>query len=242
MVERLSSDRTGPSEERRSCGAEDSHPDDAVGPVRSAVSGLSSEAVEAVLESTTFLAEHASLYTVPDSDPNQPVLIGSRGPSPFDGEPPSSLTRGLVAQVLEAGRAELPSLPADTRSLALSINLVENAAAVLLLARPSGPAFSTADLAAARALASIAGSLFRMEQLQAASRELAVQAERNRIAGEIHDGVSQNLALLMLKMEIISRLADSDPQRVKTEVRKLVAILETSIQELRRSIHALRAP
>jgi signal transduction histidine kinase len=69
-----------------------------------------------------------------------------------------------------------------------------------------------------------------------------IQEERNRIAKLIHDGVSQNLALLMLKMEIISRLADEDPSRMKVEISKAVKILETCVQELRNAVHSLRTP
>jgi len=82
----------------------------------------------------------------------------------------------------------------------------------------------------------------RILQKAQASQESVLREERNRIAREIHDGVSQYLALLMLKMEIISRLADSDPDQVKDELRKVMAILESSVQELRRLVRAIRSP
>ncbi|GEM_PF-5315578 len=82
----------------------------------------------------------------------------------------------------------------------------------------------------------------RIQEKVLASQEFALQQERSRIAREIHDGVSQNLALLILKMEIISRLADSDPPRVKDELRKVTTILESSINELRSTLNTLRSP
>ena len=69
-----------------------------------------------------------------------------------------------------------------------------------------------------------------------------VQDERNRIAKLIHDGISQNLALLILKMEIISRLADVDQTRMKAELSKATEILEATIHELRDTIALLRTP
>lgn len=69
-----------------------------------------------------------------------------------------------------------------------------------------------------------------------------VQDERNRIAKLIHDGVAQNLALLILKMEMISRLADIDQTRMKAELSKATEILEATIQELRDTIASLRTP
>jgi signal transduction histidine kinase len=83
-------------------------------------------------------------------------------------------------------------------------------------------------------------SHFGGEQLQPAFQEPALQEERNRIATELHDGISQNLALLTLKMEIISRLADTDPPRMKAELTKVMVILESTVQELRRLIDSLR--
>ncbi len=67
-----------------------------------------------------------------------------------------------------------------------------------------------------------------------------VQDERNRIAKVIHDGVAQDLALLMLKMEVISRLADIDQARMKAELLKATEILEATVQELREAVASLK--
>ncbi len=111
---------------------------------------------------------------------------------------------------------------------------------VVLLGREQGLGTQRELLLAA--LASQAGLVVRCADLLIASQELALREERARIAREIHDGVSQNLAILMLKMEVISRLADIDPPRMKAELNKVMSILESSVCELRRSVHALRSP
>lgn len=201
----------------------------------------SAEAVEVLLKATAFLAERACVYAL-GSEPGTWTLIGQRG-HPQDALQVSYRPgEGLVARAGESGTLEAAPLPTKATALALPIKLAENPVAVLHLDRGSGSAFTPGDLAAARALAFLAGSLFHMEQVRLASQESVVQAERNRIAREIHDGVSQNLALLILKMEIISRLSESDPGRAKVELGKVMSILEASIHELRRSIHALRSP
>ena len=102
----------------------------------------------------------------------------------------------------------------------------------------AGSPCSSSD-AAAQALTTVVGLLLHFEQLHRTSVELAIQEERNRIAREIHDGISQNLALLILKMEIISRLADSDPPKMRTELGNVMSILELSVQELRRTLAQL---
>ena len=103
----------------------------------------------------------------------------------------------------------------------------------------TGSPSSSSDVAAAQALTTVVGLLLHFEQLHRTSHELALQEERNRIAREIHDGISQSLALLILKMEIISRLADSDPVRMKVELRNVMSILELTVQELRRTLAQL---
>jgi len=71
--------------------------------------------------------------------------------------------------------------------------------------------------------------------------EALIQAERNRIAQEIHDGVAQNLALLLLKVEIMSRLVDIDPQRLKPELDRVGQILESTVQQLRHLVSTMRS-
>ncbi len=201
----------------------------------------SREAVEAILSAAAILAEHAALYATTPADPSRLALVGQRG-NPRRTRPAGDGSAPLPERALASGQIEPTPLPTDATAIALPIKLGQDTVAVLHLDRGDGPAFSSAELAAARALTTVAGPLVRLDQLHLASQELVVQEERNRIAREIHDGVSQNLALLMLKMEIISRLADSDPPRMRVELRKVMSILETSVQELRRSIYTLRSP
>lgn len=144
-------------------------------------------------------------------------------------------------------RADAPagfSWPSDTvAKLALSPMRIQDryVGCTVLLLGADQELTSQRELLLA-SIASQAGLVIRSVDLLLASQELVLQEERSRIAREIHDGVSQNLALLMLKMEIISRLADSDPPRMKAELQKVMGILESSVYELRRSIYALRSP
>jgi len=92
-------------------------------------------------------------------------------------------------------------------------------------------------------LVSLAGQvalILRNAELYRGSQELAVIEERRRIAREIHDGVAQNMAHLMLKAELIQKLVHRDPERAVEESRVLRVGIEESVQELRRCIHSLR--
>jgi PAS domain S-box-containing protein len=68
----------------------------------------------------------------------------------------------------------------------------------------------------------------------------AIDAERHRIAQEIHDGVAQNLAGLRFKSALWHRLVDSDPAGMHRALDELQAVLNAAITEIRRTIFALR--
>jgi two-component system sensor histidine kinase DegS len=68
----------------------------------------------------------------------------------------------------------------------------------------------------------------------------AIDAERLRIAHEIHDGVAQSLAGLRLKSMVWHRLADADPPGMHVALDELQAELNAAIGDLRRAIFALR--
>lgn len=71
--------------------------------------------------------------------------------------------------------------------------------------------------------------------------ELSLQeADRQRIAMDIHDTVIQNLTALILKNEFVLRIMDSDIQRAKLELKNNNDLLKSSINELRDIIYNLR--
>lgn len=140
-------------------------------------------------------------------------------------------------------RSELPWSSRECPTVAVaSIQAQDGYAGAIVLALRSGQDFTIQQQLLLASLASQSGLVIRSAELMAVSQELVIQKERSRIAREIHDGVAQNLALLMLKMEVISRLAESDPRRMKAEMEMVTSILESSVGELRRSIYALRSP
>lgn len=75
---------------------------------------------------------------------------------------------------------------------------------------------------------------------QRRSEAEAIEAERLRIAHEIHDGVTQNLAGLRFKSALWSHLADKTSPAMRTALNELQAVLTTAIADIRRAIFALR--
>jgi PAS domain S-box-containing protein len=77
-------------------------------------------------------------------------------------------------------------------------------------------------------------------EVQHRSETEAIDAERHRIAHEIHDGVAQSLAGLRFKSALWSHLADAAPPGMRAALDELQAVLNTAIVDIRRAIFALR--
>jgi PAS domain S-box-containing protein len=75
---------------------------------------------------------------------------------------------------------------------------------------------------------------------QRRSEAEAIDAERRRIAHEIHDGVAQSLAGLRFKSALWSHLADAAPPGMRAALDELQAALIAAIIDLRHAIFALR--
>ena len=66
------------------------------------------------------------------------------------------------------------------------------------------------------------------------------EAERERIARELHDGLAQTLAGLRFRARVWKTLLVQQPAQLEEELDELGTILDESIQDVRRSIFALR--
>lgn len=77
-------------------------------------------------------------------------------------------------------------------------------------------------------------------QQQRRSEVKAIEAERQRLSQEIHDGVAQNLAFLRLKLALWRDWIASDPAQMQRELEQTQTLLDDTLVEIRRSIYALR--
>jgi len=68
----------------------------------------------------------------------------------------------------------------------------------------------------------------------------AQDAERRRIASELHDDVTQRLAALAIQAELVEARLDSDPERSRSQLSDIVAMaqqLAGDVQDLSRRLH-----
>jgi len=72
------------------------------------------------------------------------------------------------------------------------------------------------------------------------TQEAVVEEERARIARDLHDGLAQSLYFLGLKLDYIRKQVPRNPEHAVRELRALRETVQTNIQDVRRSIFALR--
>ena len=70
----------------------------------------------------------------------------------------------------------------------------------------------------------------------------AQEAERSRLAQEVHDGPAQALSNAIFQVESIERVIESDPLLARTELRHLRELLRRELGDVRAFISQLRPP
>jgi signal transduction histidine kinase len=104
------------------------------------------------------------------------------------------------------------------------------------------PSFDAADEELIEILAAHAAIAITNARLYEQSRELSILSERNRLALELHDVVSQKLFSLILSAEAAATLLDRDPQAARSQVARLQTLSREALDELRSLILGLRPP
>jgi signal transduction histidine kinase len=108
--------------------------------------------------------------------------------------------------------------------------------------KTTGPAFSAADEEMVGLLAAHAAVLMEHARSFSESRELSVLDERNRLARDLHDAMTQTLFSLRLTLETAASTLADDPVAAARYVEAASALVETTFRELRTLVFELRPP
>jgi two-component system sensor histidine kinase DesK len=69
---------------------------------------------------------------------------------------------------------------------------------------------------------------------------LATLAERDRIAGDLHDLLGHTLSVIVLKAELASKLVARDPAKAAAEIAEVERVSREALGEVRRAVHGFR--
>jgi signal transduction histidine kinase len=114
--------------------------------------------------------------------------------------------------------------------------------AFYLTEKLEAPAFDESDQEVIELLAAHAAIAITNARLYEQSRELSVLSERNRLALELHDVVSQKLFSLVLTAEAARTQLERDPTAARAQVERLGELAREALDELRSLILGLRPP
>jgi signal transduction histidine kinase len=177
-------------------------------------------------------------------------LISAMGPLPR--------THGMLGAMLEGPtpfrtddihqdprfRGWWPRRHPDMRSF-LGVPIVagdEVIGAFYLTEKHAAAAFDEQDQEVIELLAAHAAIAITNARLYERSRELSIVSERNRLALELHDVVSQKLFSLILSAESAATLLERDPDAARAQLARLGQLAREALAELRSLILGLRPP
>jgi signal transduction histidine kinase len=135
-----------------------------------------------------------------------------------------------------------PSAHPDMRSF-LGVPVVTHGrviGAVYLTDKQGAPSFSDDDERLIGLLAAHAAIAIENARLYQRSRELSIVEERNRLARELHDSVTQQLFGVSLAVESAATLLERDPAAAAAEVGRVRELARGAIDELRAVVFELR--
>jgi signal transduction histidine kinase len=175
-------------------------------------------------------------------------LIATMGPLPR--------THGMLGAMLTADGAYLsqdihddprfrgwwPKGHPDMRSF-LGVPIVardEVIGAFYLTEKADTQCFDESDRGLIELLAAHASIAITNARLYERSRELSILSERNRLALELHDAVTQKLFSLNLAAESAATLLDRDAEAARRQLERVRALSREALEELRSLILGLR--
>ena len=147
----------------------------------------------------------------------------------------------LAYEAARTGELALAAEPASARSeLAVPITAQEKVVGVLHIEALGEHAFEEVDRFTAQTLADQLAIAIVNSQLYDRAQELAAVHERQRLARDLHDAVSQTLFSTSLIAEVLPRLWEKDPEEGRRRMEELRRLAKGALAEMRMLLLELR--
>jgi len=174
-----------------------------------------------------------------DLDADSLVVRGARAEHPQSWW--AAQLQGIAPEVFESGEMYL-DLDRDNNAWLLCAPItVKNRPIGLLCAINSrNHRFGQAQIDFLAILAAFAATAIENARLAEETRYVLLASERDRIAREMHDGISQSLFSVALGLEVCRKQVVRDPEAVGERLKDLQTQVDLSRSELRRFIYDLR--
>lgn len=81
----------------------------------------------------------------------------------------------------------------------------------------------------------------RQHEQQELSTRMTLEAERGRVARDVHDVLGHSLTVITVKAELAERMVDIDPTRAKAELTEIRTLSRQALAEVRTTVGGLRS-
>jgi signal transduction histidine kinase len=156
---------------------------------------------------------------------------------------PEHWWRAKIAEVATSAleqRVPVVALVDDTWLMTVPVKAKGRPIGVLAVMNRPSRRFRDEQVALLAVLGAFAGTAIENARLHSQSQYALLADERNRIAKEMHDGLSQSLFGTSLELDVCRKRVRDHPDEVAQRLDHVQTILVRSLSELRRYIHDLR--
>lgn len=186
-------------------------------------------------------AEAGQFVSVPESD-SQPVhRIALDDPRSLVARA-ARIRQGVMvndASIAPEGVLSL-GLPGARSEMAVPMIAAKQVVGVLAVQSPEPDRFLQADIRVMSTLADLMAVAVENARLYRAAHDLAVYEERNRLARELHDSVSQALYGIALGTRTAQKLLERGPAKLAEPLDYVLSLAEAGLSEMRALIFELR--
>ena len=106
---------------------------------------------------------------------------------------------------------------------------------------PAEISASTVEVDARQCIVALVRDISERRKAEEMQRELAVVAERNRIAREIHDSIAQGLTGIIWQLNVLERAIQGGDTSVLESLERVRSLVKDSLRDARRSVWDLHA-